>query len=97
MIIQRISIGGVAGDTWRVKEVSAQEIQVLVEFAEKWNGVDIKPTDGDYTLFTVTARTSAQAEHFEQQFGMFIERDKPEPRDESPRQDPSTEPLNDWE
>ncbi|WP_454914426.1 hypothetical protein [Variovorax gossypii] len=75
MIIQRISIGGVAGDTWQVKEASSQEIQALVAFAEKWNGVSVNDTDGNYELLTVSAKTSAAAEHFEHQFQDFIERD----------------------
>lgn len=75
MIIQRISIGGVAGDTWQVKEASPQDIQVLVAFADKWDGVNVEDTDGNYELLTVSAKTSAAAEHFEHQFQDFIARD----------------------
>lgn len=97
MIIERISIGGVAGDTWQVKVASAQEVQILVAFADKWFGkVDVKDTNGNYELFTVSAKTSAAAEFFEQEFREFIVKDESPSLDEPPLQDDSTGPPLDW-
>ncbi|WP_298705414.1 hypothetical protein [uncultured Variovorax sp.] len=97
MIIQLTSTGGAAGDTWLVKEASSQEIQSLVAFADKWFGkVDVKDTNGNYELITVSAKTSAAAEFFEQEFRKFIVKDESLSLDEPPPQDDSTGPLLDW-